>query len=72
MGEGLEQIDEIWAEEGGMRLRIEAGEHGRIAFSIVDVTVGWPGAVMATATLADFRVERLIEGIRKANGDNRP
>jgi hypothetical protein len=65
-------IDEIWAEEGGMRLRIEAGENGRIAFSIVDVTVGWPGAVMAKATLAEFRVKRMIEGIRKSNGETCP
>jgi hypothetical protein len=54
------KVDEIWANEGCIRLRIEPVEGGSVAFSIVDTSRGWPGEVVAMATIASFRLERIV------------
>lgn len=56
-------IEECWCEEGGIRLRVSEGEGGRRVIQVVSTTGGWPGTVLATATLADFRRERIARAI---------
>ncbi len=57
--------DEVWAEEGGMRLRVESAKNGSVVFSILDVSPGWPGVVVAKATIASFRLDRIGEIVRR-------
>ncbi|MGE4195948.1 MAG: hypothetical protein AB7G11_02335 [Phycisphaerales bacterium] len=55
----MSQSIEEWAEEGCIRLRVTQGERGRVLFEVLNVNDGWPGAVMAKATLTDWRAKRV-------------
>jgi hypothetical protein len=51
--------DEVWAEEEGIRLRVESADNGSVVFSVVDTSPGWPGTVVAKATVSSFRLDRI-------------
>jgi len=68
MSDQTKMLEECWAEEGCIRLRIESDDNGSRIVSIVDITEGWPGVVVGQATLARFRRER----IAKAIGEDKP
>lgn len=56
--------DEVWAEEGGIRLRLTE-RNSQLVAEVVDTTSGWPGKVVAVATITDWRVYRLMAVMRQ-------
>lgn len=57
-------LDEIWADEGGIRIRILQDPNNSRIIQFVDVSEGWGGTVLAEATVADFRRNRVIEAFQ--------
>jgi hypothetical protein len=64
---------ECWAEEGGIQVRIRAGDNDSRIIEIVNVcgAEGWAGKVLASATVASFRRQRLADALAmpKTEGD---
>jgi hypothetical protein len=70
------KVHEEWAEEGGLRLHVSVNPEGLVQFSTVDITSGWPGREVASVSLANYRLRRVVDFLRplvpasipKANG----
>lgn len=64
----MEELDQIWAEEDGLLLRLIAEPHG-IRVQMCDVTTGRAAdtKVLAELTIAGFRLSRISEAIAAWN-----
>lgn len=49
--------EEIWCEEGCRRVRFTLFEDSSMKIETIDTTNGWPGNIIDTVTLANFRVQ---------------
>jgi KaiC/GvpD/RAD55 family RecA-like ATPase len=57
-------LEECWADEGGYRFRVRAGEkEGDRILAIVDITNGWPGEEVSRVSIAAFRTMRIAEAL---------
>ena len=53
-------IEQVWAQEAGIQIRVEHLGHGHVRVSILEAEVSGQDKVLATATLTPWRWERVV------------
>ena len=64
--EPIEELGDIWANEAGCSLRLTKCSNGAL---MVEVTEGVSRPSVSVATLAPWRVQRLIQALLRAYPD---